>query len=642
MHWASHSSGKPKGRRLRRDGERGVALATTLLLLLLLVGLSLAMTMSAGSDMFINNYYRNFRGSFYAADSGLNIVRQQMMVSIVAAVPPNFPPNVQPIPAGTEAAVLDAINKAYGANYLQLTNSGPAASSWPEKYKIDPTKTVLSFVSCVTDNGSLCTAPAANTTKYSYTYAYSLTAFGQSARGTEQAVLTDSGQLIFNATIIPASSDMSFAGYGMFINSFPICSGTLVPGTITGPVFTNDAWTFGNTGAYTFTGTVGSVSSQAGYNFGGTNNCDQVAGTSDTKNGKTIAPTFQAGFTMGAQPVPLPTDSYNQQRAVIDSVGTAGQPMPSDLNAVLKSAAGTAYPNSATPTPGVWLPYAPKVDPLTGKTVIDPVTGKAVQQFNGGGILVEGDASVVLSAVGTSQVYQINQGGVITTITVTPDPLGPPGSGTTIVSAAGTTTTIQGVPVQRDPANPAKITGDATMLYVDGNITSLSGTAEGAPAVQDGTQLTITGAKNITVTGDILYKSQPIKMPDDTLDPAGDTRQALGIYTANGDIQLNNKQTDNTLTIDASLATLRQGGSGGLINTGNHIDTLTIVGGRIQNNIKDINTSQRNVYFDVRFGSDLRPPWFPSTKINSGKNAAIMQPPIAQRTTWIDQTSRMP
>ncbi len=63
-------------RRRARQNERGVALITTLLLLMLLTGLTLAMAWSSRSDMLINGYYRNFRGSFYAADSGINIMRQ--------------------------------------------------------------------------------------------------------------------------------------------------------------------------------------------------------------------------------------------------------------------------------------------------------------------------------------------------------------------------------------------------------------------------------------------------------------------------------------------------------------------------------------------------------------------------------------
>lgn len=637
MQRATHSSQKF----VRRRSQRGVALITTMLLLLLLIGFSVAMTMSAGSDMFINSHYRNFRGSFYAADSGLNIVRQDMVAQIMAAVPANFNANVQPIPPGTETTVLNNINSMYGGtSFRQLASSGLAPDAWPEAYRIDPKQTQLVFAGCFADSDTTknqpCNAPVGIVQQYTYTYNYAVTALGQS-KGSENASLTDQGQLVLIAKIIPAVANINFAGYGMFIDKFDICSGTLVPGLITGPVFTNGAWTFGNNGSYTFTDPVGSVSTQAGYNFGG-GTCDQVAATSDTsKTGKTIAPTFQAGFTMGAQHIPLPKDSYNQERAVIDSIGTAGQPSSTDLNTSLKDVNGNPYPASGAPASGVFLPYAPAKDAL-GNAVLDPVTKQPVLNFTGGGILVQGDAKVTLSAVGTSQVYQINQNGVVTTITVTPTPGGAPGAGTTLIQSGNTTTTVTGVPVIRDPASGVP-TGDATMLYVNGNISSLSGTAEGAPAIQDGSQVTITAAANITVTGDILYKSQPIDMPGDTINQTGDTRQALGIFTANGDVQLNNQQADKTLTINASIATLREGGSGGIINTGAAIDTLTIVGGRIQNNIKNINTTTRNVLFDRRYANgNFAPPWFPSTPVNLGNIAPGTVKPVIFRREWANTT----
>ena len=106
---------------------------------------------------------------------------------------------------------------------------------------------------------------------------------------------------------------------------------------------------------------------------------------------------------------------------------------------------------------------------------------------------------------------------------------------------------------------------------MDGNITKLAGPGQGKPAINDGTALTITAADNVTITGDILYKSEPVTgtpgaslppgmppgTPIDTLIPANDTGQALGIFTAKGDIQLANTQSNGNLEIDASpLATL--------------------------------------------------------------------------------------
>ena len=60
------------------------------MLLLLLTAASLTMVLSTNSDMLINGYYRDFRGAFYAADSGLNIARQTLASQITAAVPSTF------------------------------------------------------------------------------------------------------------------------------------------------------------------------------------------------------------------------------------------------------------------------------------------------------------------------------------------------------------------------------------------------------------------------------------------------------------------------------------------------------------------------------------------------------------------------
>src|SRR5262249_9810025 len=115
--------------------------------------------------------------------------------------------------------------------------------------------------------------------------------------------------------------------------------------------------------------------------------------------------------------------------------------------------------------------------------------------------------------------------------------------------------------------------------------------------------------------------------------------QALGIFTATGDIQMNNSQANGNLEIDASLATLSAGGTGGLTNIGAQIQTLTIVGGRIQNDIKNLNSVQRNGLFDKRFDHKFAPPWFPSTGIQKGNNAANLNPPVITRLQWINQNN---
>jgi Tfp pilus assembly protein PilX len=626
MQRENRNSLRSKRRRARQD-ERGVALITTLLLLMLLTGLTLAMAWSSRSDMLINGYYRNFRGSFYAADSGINIMRQAMIPLFQpggAAYPASFAVGTNPLPPGTEATVIAALTGAYGTKSVSGSGTGTAAMSWPGNYTASLTFTLQSCTTDVPLTPLKCSPWPAAAKTATYIYAYTITSTGKS-KGTESTVLTDSGTFMVTATI-PTPAKLSFAGYGMFIDQYNLCDGTtLVPGTITGPVFTNGSWNFG-TGQYTLTDTLG----QAG----------PTVGTSNCPTGATVLPanvTDPQGFKPGQPKVTLPKNSFNQEQAVLDGKGANAdgsavpQPSRSALNNGLRNVNKTRYPSSGSVPDGVYLPYTVN-------------SGGNNPTFNGGGIMVSGDASVILSptATGKGQIYTITQGSTTTTITI--DPV----LNTTLVSSGGTNLTISGVPHQFDPSAGTDL-GPDTMLYVDGNITKLSGPGQGQAAIQDGTALTITAASNVTITGDLLYKSEPVTGTPSTPSPTGtpidslislnDTGQALGIFTATGDIQMDNKQANGNLEIDASLATISDLGTGGLTNVGNLIQTLTIVGGRIQNNIKNINANQRNVLFDKRFANGLAPPWFPSTGIVKGNNSANLNVPVLTRLQWLNKNN---
>ncbi len=611
--------------------ERGVALITTLLLLMLLTGLSLAMVLSVRSDMLINGFYRNFRGSFYAADSGLNAARTAMQDQVVAAIPPSFGITQQPIPVGTDGTVQTYINNTYGQGYTSYTGQGQASSSWPGKYKVTGTFVLAPNGCSVLGGTGTCTAPTGPVTGYKYIYNYTLQSVGQ-AQGSQATTLTDRGSVIVNATLIPVNSKTSFAAWGMFIDQWSICSGsTLVPGTISGPAFTNGAWTFGTSGNYIFTDTVGSASKNAGFQF--SNSCDQLNAISDKQGNQTIAPKFQAGFQTGSATVPLPANDYNQERAVLDGKGGTNPVTKSDLHNSVKDINGNPYPSSGASS-GVFLPWSLQ-------------DGERV--FTGGGIYVEGNASVTLStATGPNsspqQVYKITQGSPAVLTTVVVDA----GNNATTITTGGSSLAITGVPKMIDPVTNAISPNPETMLYVNGSISSLSGPGQGLPAIQDGGGVTVTAASNVTITGDILYKTPPVTLtqnqlpgqPADTLIPGNDNHQALGVFTATGDIQLNNKQANGNLEIDASLATISAGGTGGLTNIGAQINTLTIVGGRIQNQIKNINTITRNVFFDRRFGQNgFAPPWFPSTTVSLGTITQAQATTTVQRVQWLNQSS---
>ena len=149
-----------------------------------------------------------------------------------------------------------------------------------------------------------------------------MTIVGQS-QGTEVATLTDSGTIIVNAPTTGPSYNQSFAAWGMFIGTQTPCStGDLVSGTITGPVFTNGGWTLGNSGPYTFTD---DVEARAARRRGGM--AAAVAPQSATPtNG--INPSFNGPnkFLVNQPAVPLPSNSFNQEQAVLDGIGNSTTP----------------------------------------------------------------------------------------------------------------------------------------------------------------------------------------------------------------------------------------------------------------------------------------------------------------------------
>src|SRR4029077_10462317 len=257
-------------------------------------------------------YYGNYRGSFSAADSGVNIARQQVVASLNSSIPIPFDATKAPLPSN---AITNAITAgSYG--YTSFTNVNSYGSS-PEKAQI-ATVTVGAPTCTISGVSGTCAAPVSGATNpitsYNYSFPYTVKAVGQS-QGNEMATILDSGFVNVVANTGLGQVTQSFAGFGMFIDQYALCGGgDLVPGTITGPVFTNGAWNFSSSGAYEFTDQVKRANSQAGYDNG---SC--VKSSALSANG--ITPKFDAGFLMGQPALPLPANDFNQREAVIDSLG---------------------------------------------------------------------------------------------------------------------------------------------------------------------------------------------------------------------------------------------------------------------------------------------------------------------------------
>ncbi len=664
--------------KMHRQNSRGAALIIALLLLSLFTVMTLAMVIATSSDTLIDGYYRNARGSFYASDSGLNAARQNLQNQILAAVPVGYTPSsgspVLTTSPNTMITNLLNTSTGFGANQSILdTGSTPSATSWPGKFKVDSSGTKTWLIAPNTPAGSqpTCT-PAANcgvvggagiTTNVSYTYPYQITVIGQS-RANEQNTVVENGTLTLTFQVNPSTvSHPSFAAYGTLFDQYALCSGSFVAGTMSGQFFSNESWNFGDAGQvgstkYIFTGSVGANNTQVGYNHTnrGSTDCVKSSATSNTADGTTINPTFNGGLNLGAPKIPLPTDSSSQARAVLDGIGACVAPcpvtqaemaapgIPPDSARALKNIGGTPWPATGTqPTSGVYLPYT---NNSFGACSTPPC-------FSGGGIYIQGSADKVTLTAATGpgnsqlQVFTIKQGSTTTTVTVDLT-----NQQTKMTDNNGNTLgPITGFP-STTPLSPSPAT-EAAMVYVNGNIcsdcsssststTGLSGPSSG-PAIQNDSAVTVTATGTISITGSLTYSTEPVTLnPADTLITSPKVPgNVLGIFTPGGDIQLLPSSSGNNLEIDASIAAMSNGGTGGLDALGNSINTLTIVGGRIANKAKVGNMSARNIWFDQRFANGFAPPFFPTASVTTTTtNTAVPQPIAPFRVSWVNTTAQ--
>jgi len=673
--------------------KRGVALLVTLLLLALLSAASLAMVLSVSSDTMINGYYRNYRGSFYAADSGINVVVEAMKNSVVnsasplAAYPnPPLPTGGVALPtnpsqwvqttAGSFPAGLAPSYAPFQQGYYSMGDPGSwngqfklvsATLTNPPQFELAPNP--LDSGSCLPEGVVTCPNGKTNDHDYVWTFAYpySITVQG-TAQGSESEQITETGVITYSSA--PGSGglglNLDFSRWGAFITNFTDCLGPLVPGTMTGPFFTDGQWNFGNFSSpgYTFTDSVGQVGANVSWWSG--SNCQDSPGAPNGFH----QPNFQAGLNLNQNQIVPPTDTYNQAQAILDGKGLppcTSTPCPADPppsqtqeNQELKTISGTAFPASGSAPTGVYIPYYTSGTNPQGGTCSSahPCYGSSTSVSGGtgyaGGFYVNGNASITLTATtggdGTSnptQTYAITQGSTTTTIIV--DNATSPA--TTTVKQGSTTLTLQGAPTQLDPntgnvvteLDPSGNPVNPTLIYVNGQITGLTGPYDthnnALPAIQNNTGVTVAATGNLSITGDLTYAQSPVSIPADTLVTTTNAG-VLGLYTT-GNINLYPDPSGN-LTVDASMAAIGTGTSG-FATPGGSINTWTIVGGRSEDQAHGVNISVGNTYYDRRFANNFGPPWFPTAVPQGGELPIQPTAPTmgVNRTSWQEKRASM-
>jgi len=431
----------------------------------------------------------------------------------------------------------------------------------------------------------------------------------------------------------------SFARYALFTDTHTDANGNAVwfanPTTFSGPVYTNGEFRFYQ--FPTFTSTVQSAGTKAWYYNNG--NPIELAAVENVRNGTRIDAALvppdpnpqaaaPANFTLGAPPVPFPSDAYNQQGVAIGlTPGNYTQLTAAQIDAAVPELKGTnSVPN------GVYVP----VSDTAGTCVSNP--GNPML----GGVYVQGDVdSLTLSPGGplnSQAVYTFTQGKITTTVTVDrtlsqttvtmSDDKGnnawpqPSNQGGCLGLPQGPMTRVfAGVPKGwQGPGN-----ANGAIIYVQGQINSFSGT------LQQNEQTTIAASGTITIQGNVQYQTPP-----NPSDPHSNPPNILGLFSSGGDIVIGQSAPDN-VTIQAILMAGTSANAYKSVvtvqnyNGGPPRGTANLLGGIIEkyygafgvlNGQGGVQSGYgRNFTYDTRVSRGFAPPFFPGTsnfQVNQG------------------------
>lgn len=358
----------------------------------------------------------------------------------------------------------------------------------------------------------------------------------------------------------------NFAKYALFTNRQTMPSGTEVWFTnrtnFSGPIHTNDRFNFALNPSGIFDGAVTQHEQTARfYNNGWPVLMDAQS------NGTRDVPTFHQPFSRGADEIVL-SSSVEKQDMVDEAKGGTSP-----------SGNGIFVPNNGT-----------------------QVTG---------GIYVNGNASVNLGLdAGHNAVYTVTQGTTTKIITVNRT-----AQQTAVQTVGGGTVNYTGIPDGMDDLG--------TLIFVNGNISSLAGT------VQEDTEITIASENDIVITNNLVYgdytPAQGVPGDVSYVPPTAEgADNLLGIVAWNGDVRISTAAPDN-INVHGSI--LAQDGIMSVDDYNNQgrgsRGSATLLGGVISDYYgafglfngttgQQISGYGRNFVYDGRMLVGKSPPYFPS------------------------------
>lgn len=635
-----------KQRQAQRDSERGMALITALLSTTIILALGMAVVMSATGDVNTTKVQRVGEQAFFAADAGLDVARRALTQAISeqivkvqngqiayyknnAPVPPSLFRDVQVIPP------LDGTwNSTFYQQIRDRAVSLATTSNRAQRFAaLNGTSFTVQY-SPFTGSISLSASDAYNAVETD-TIRYSIQVTGQTSGG-GSATVHETGRLSFSTTLLasgnPASRNFKFSGFGAFFdNGDTQANAPLASGTFSGPVHTNTHFAFLSSRSVAFRNVVSQVDNQIRYDDTSTTTPNHAIPTADI-----------AGIDISSEgykkipTVPLPTNNFSQEYAVINSTGITdlkSDGTPVDPPATIPGGA-SVFDSSGRVTATVLAANlrnssnnAPNVSSGTIANGVYVSSGDG-STITGAGIYVQGsvdDLQLYAEAAGDQYVV-VTQGNKVTTIRTNY------AAQTTTISSNSPNASRTYTGVFTDKSDPANIQAGAS-LFVNGSINSLRGGTNGStvkPAIAPNTRMTLTAQRDITVTGDIKYANQVANSDGTSVSNIGSIKNVLGIFTNDGNMNLAPVDTyvsgsGLSLEINAAVITFNSNTAndngeieGSITYTGSTTpgtnDRWRLVGSRVQSKINNIGYNYRDIFFDQRFsGGSFSPPFFPGT-----------------------------
>ncbi len=560
-----------------KDGEKGAVLVSTIILIFVLVILTGVFFFSSANEKISSDKEKHSLQALYLSEAGCQHGIEELRLRVGSYINLNVgqssvaPDDLEPyVTSDDSLGFLRDYACIGGGTQFNITGSGSS-----RKAVLNLTANAISEMlsningnynaSIVVMRDGTPTSPAQST--YLFPYKYEVVTAGDSSSVQKQTTLTSG---TFDVTVQLAN----FARYALFTEHHKMQGGTTVWFTantnFTGPVHTNEQFSFANNPSGTFSDLVTQrLSSVRFYNLG-----NPVVRIGTDRNLNRDVPVFQNGFLAGAPNIDLPS-SLDEQDMKEQALGTL---------ATDPSSNGVYLPNDGS-------------NNLTG------------------GIFVQGNSTIALSVVNNNPMYNINPTGTGNRRYVEVDYDANGGVGATYVY-----TNYPGTPVHTYVGIPSGSDGEGTIIYTKGSITSFQGT------VQEDTRITVAARDDVYISGDVMYEGLDRYEPGDPVPTATGANNVLGLIAWNGDVTINKDSCPNNVNIHGVIMapsdtpTIKGEFKVSNYDSGSPKGTATLLGGAIVdyygafgtfNEHGPVSGYGRNFVYDARMLSGMKPPYFP-------------------------------